>query len=79
MKKILIIPVSVLMLSGCAALGGARDTVVGFVAERGNSYCEVRDAELRDEAIARINSALREEGANWSLLGVACDEPAPAQ
>ena len=76
MRKLFYIPVcltAIIGLSGCAAVGGAKDAVVGFVAEKGNDYCEVRDDSLRDEAIARINTALREEGAKWTLLGVQCD------
>jgi hypothetical protein len=66
-------------LGACSQLDTAKTAVVGFVADKGNKYCEVRDPEFRDEAIARINAELAKEGANWQLLGVSCNDAAPAE
>lgn len=65
---------AVALLGACSQLGTAKSAVVGFVADKGNDYCEVRDPDFRDEAIGRINAELAKEGAKWQLLGVACDE-----
>lgn len=76
MKRYIPVAVPLLLafgLSSCAAVGGAKDVVVGFVAEKGNDYCEVRDPSVRDEIVTRINVELAKEGAEWSFQGVKCN------
>ena len=75
--KVLIALTSVALLTGCAAISSVKEKVVGTVAEKGNDYCEAVqvDPDLRSEVLTRVNEALREEGAKWTILGVECDAP----
>ena len=65
------------LLAGCDTANQLRDALYRSGAEVGNRYCQTRDQALRDDAVARINQGLREEGARFTFAGIACDE-APA-
>ena len=86
MRKLLssaLLGVVALSMSACASDGGAGGKVSGakkavakFAANRINGYCDKvveNYGDYRDEALARINAALREEGARGTIEGVKCD------
>ena len=74
MKMLFALPVLALTLTACEGATKVRSAVYGKAAEVGNKYCDTRDADLRDDAVTRINLGLREEGARFTFDGVTCDE-----
>jgi len=51
-------------LSGCSS-------VAGFIAEKGNRYCDVRP-DAADAVVADINRSLAEAGAKFEMDGLTC-------
>ena len=76
LKTLFALPL-VAQLAGCGVTETIKDTVYKRGADIGNDYCETRDGELRDSAVARINRGLRAEGAEFDFLGIECDAEAP--
>jgi hypothetical protein len=75
MRTIIIIATLGLLLAGCDTLSAAKGVAAGFVAEKGNSYCELRDNTLKQEALAKVNEAVKEQGALWHFEGgIVCEQ-----
>lgn len=73
--KFLVAPVFLFALVGCEAVGDLRSTVRGYVAEKGNDYCDLKDEDLRNDVVDGLNERLRADGAKWTLRGIECDAP----
>ena len=63
-----------LTLGACDSLATVKATLYSTGARIGNRYCETRDPLLRDDLMGRINRGLADQGATFTLLGMACDD-----
>ncbi len=64
------------LLGACSGVAAVKSTLYSTGAKLGNRYCESKDPLLRDHLMGRVNSGLSQQGARFTLLGVACeDEP----
>jgi len=63
-----------LALGACAATQAAKDAAYTRAAERGNLYCQLRDASLVESAGDIINAGLRDHGAEFEFKAeIICD------